>query len=84
VKDGVKTDIAKPKFIHGKLKLRLAVIANQRARKIRPDRKIEEAIHRTGCVGDIRDDAAGWALLRLSRDGEDHRTQDKGGQKSCN
>src|ERR1035438_1466898 len=38
VKDRVKTDIAKAEFIHSELELSLAVIPNQRARKIRPNR----------------------------------------------
>jgi hypothetical protein len=67
MKDCVKADVAKAEFIHSELELRLAVIANQRARIVRPNRQIEEAIYRPFRVFEIHENDAGRGLLRLSR-----------------
>jgi hypothetical protein len=44
MEDGVETYVAKSEFIDGRLKLRLAIRADQSARIIRANREIEEPV----------------------------------------
>ena len=83
MKDRMKADVAKAEFIHSELELRLAVIANQRARIIGSNRQIEESIYRAGGIVDVRDNLAREALLGSNRGGKDNRAEDKDEYKSC-
>ena len=64
VKDGVESYIAKAKLIDRGLELGLAVVANQRAWIIGPNRQIEEAIHRPCRSFDIHDNGSRNSRLR--------------------
>ena len=64
VKDRVESDVAKAELVRDELELRLAVSANQRARKIGADRQIEEAVDGPGRRTDIHDNVTGRYLQR--------------------
>jgi hypothetical protein len=66
MKNRVKPYVAKAELIHSQFQLRLAVVTNQRAWIIGADRKIEEAIDRTGCIFDVHGNVTGRELLRSS------------------
>lgn len=84
MKDRVKTKIPETEFVSYHLELVLAVITNQCAWKIGPNRQVEELVNMTSGVFDIHHDLARRRRLRLRvnwQGKECNRSRDDSGSK---
>src|ERR1022692_4488256 len=71
VKDGVEADVAEAEFVDSRFELRLAVVANECARKVGAYRQVEEPVERSDRLCQVEVNAArcwtGWVRRKAHR-----------------